>query len=136
MKILLGHSTMSYMTRSTIRQEMKDGSFSIALGLMTPCVCFLLFFSASCTPGIATLDCTTDEECVEEFGEEYQTCGNSETEGTVCCQAGTEKCPCLEDNTCLYDLVCYEQDLGDTYPQGRFCNYEFVEPIPGLDRVE
>jgi hypothetical protein len=136
MNHLFGRHIFSIQIKHVFPEQQMNPSASNVLHIIASSVCFLLLFCASCTPGIAALDCTTDEECVEEFGEDYQTCGNSETEGTVCCQAGTEKCPCLEDNTCLYDLVCYEQDLGDTYPQGRYCNYAFVEAIPGLERVE
>ncbi|GEM_PF-4174495 len=93
-------------------------------------------FSMGCGVDIVSSDCTTDEACVEQTDGEYATCGNSETADGVCCKAGTMKCPCLEDNTCVGDLVCFDQDMGGDIPKGKFCNAAFAESFGGLERVE
>ena len=67
---------------------------------------------------------------------EYATCGNSEARDGWCCKAGTLKCPCLEDDTCNDDLVCFDQDLGDDFPKGKFCNMGWAEGAGGLTPVE
>ena len=103
---------------------------------ITPLLIGALFFSLSACVDIVSSDCSTDEECVEQTDGEYATCGNSETRDGWCCKAGTLKCPCLEDDTCNDDLVCFDQDLGDDFPKGKFCNMGWVEGTGGLTPVE
>ena len=96
----------------------------------------LLVGPLACGVDALPSDCTTDEECVEQTDGEYATCGNSEQDGLVCCKAGSTKCPCLEDDTCSEDLVCFQQDLGDDFPKGKFCGPAWTEAFDGLEPVK
>jgi len=94
------------------------------------------FLATGCGVDVVSSDCTTDEECVDQTDGEYATCGNSETQDGLCCKAGTIKCPCLDDDTCSGDLVCFQQDMGGDFPKGKFCNAAFAESFGGLTPVE